>query len=56
MKIISHVQDFVYRVVERYPDITCPYEAPELCPAGAAAIVGNLVVLFGLVALALLLL
>ena len=40
----------------------CTYQAPELCPvdpptpAGAAAIVGNLVVLIGLVALALLLL
>ena len=54
--ITSHVQDFVFRVVERYPNITCPYKAPELCPAGAAGIVGNLVVLFGLVVLALLLL
>ena len=50
------------RRVESYPNITCPYQAPELCPvdpptpAGAAAIVGNLVVLIGLVALALLLL
>ena len=51
------MQDFDLKYVERYPNITCEYKEPELCPAaaGAAAVIGNIAVLFGLVALVLLL-
>lgn len=51
------MQDAVFNeMLPSYPNITCPYRAPELCPAGAEAIVGNIVVLFGLVVLAILML
>lgn len=29
---------------ERLPDVKCPYVAPDVCAAGAAALIGNAVV------------
>ena len=41
---------------ERLPDIKCPYEAPDVCAAGANTIVGNIMILIVMVALTVLML
>jgi hypothetical protein len=52
----AHHQDIVINRQERLPQVKCPYEAPDQCAAGAGALIGNAMIIAGLLALTVLLL
>ena len=51
-----HFQDFMFTRQEQLPQVKCPYVAPDQCAAGAGALIGNAVIIAGLLVLTVLLL
>ena len=51
-----YFQDFLFTRQEQLPQVKCPYVAPDQCAAGAGALIGNAVIITGLLVLMVLLL